>query len=138
MVAAIRPAVCPSSHSDGVPSVSAGMVRRVWRSAVMLVLVLGLTSGCQFGRALQREVPAECRLGAGAELEWSGRGHPEDFGLVPRGSEDASLAGDIFVYVETAQAGMPPPSRVFCVLAPSADDPGMAAGSTVPRGWEPP
>jgi hypothetical protein len=114
------------------------MVRGVWRSAVSLVLVLGVTTGCQFARVLHGEVPDECRLGAGADLEWTGRGHPEDFGLVPPGSEHASLVGDIFVYVETAQAGLPPPSRVFCVLSPSADDPGVASGSTVPPGWEPP
>ncbi len=107
-------------------------------SAVGLVLILGMTTACQFGRVLQRVVPDECRLGAGAELEWAGHGHPEDFGLVPRGSEDASLVGDIFVYVESGQAGMPPPARVFCVLTPSADDPRVATGSTVPPGWVPP
>jgi hypothetical protein len=109
----------------------------VLRRAIGLVLVLGLTPGCLVGRVLQGEVPEECRYAAGADLEWAGHGHPGDFGLVPRGAEPASVDGDIFVYVEGPHPDTAS-TRVFCVLAPSAEDVSTASGSTVPAGWQPP
>ena len=111
------------------------------RRAFGLVVALGLTTGCLFGRVLYGEAPEECHFAPGAELAWAGHGHPEDFGLVPRGVEHPSLIGDIFVEAERAPGQQPDgvtPARGYCVLIPSAEDPSTASGSTVPEGWRPP
>ena len=83
--------------------------------------------------------PSDCvGFAPGAELVWAGQGHPEDFGLLERGTQPEDLRGDIFVEEPRAPEDGGAAQRQFCVLVPSREKVTAVYGFGVPAGWEPP